>query len=485
MRIRNRFRWLAACTSLLALTCATNASAFITGSFSAVVEYVNEATGRYMLLKNGSTLLDDGGDGGRWTRTGHVFSVYESFSGSSEAPVCRFYSAASNAHFFTPYPAECEALKRPGSGWVFEGNEFGSQLPSAAGCSFGLVAVRRLSDRGPDHRYSADPPTIARMLARGWVDEGIGFCAFGTYLAPEKHFDPINAVGLPRPIGECTAKAGPCVAVAQLPAMPTLVSPWLDRSRGNTPNPGYPIDIRSVMGTVERDIYTSLPAGASESDVLRHSFYFNRGGFHIVGADRREGPYASMSLMQQLPGVAGSSQDERVFPWRNGRERELIIASSLSVRSVTRANTSSHAYGMPMIQFADRASGRSFYVTLQAFGTLPAGDFVGADYSTGWAIVSTSFRANPLFGRRLSGEFVLCDPTSTAECLPATTFTFALSKADFQKVVGLARGIDPALSTDPGNYFVASFRQHNETYLDATLGILTYRLILEIWPYVQ
>ena len=470
--------------ALLALTYATNAGAFFTGFFSVVVEYVNEATGRYMLLSGGSTWLDDGGDGGRWTRTGHVFSILQSSFPGVEPPVCRFYSAASNAHFFTPYPAECEALKRPGSGWVFEGNEFHTQLPSATGCAGG-VAVKRLFDGVADHRYSADPATIARMLARGWVDEGIGFCAFGTYLAPEKSFDPINGVGLPRPAGECEARVGACVAVAHLPAMPTLVSPWLDRSRGNTPNPGYPVDIRSVMGTVERDIYTSLPAGANESDVLRHSFYFNQGGFHIVGADRATGPYASMYLMQQLPGVAGPSQDERVFPWRNGRERELIIWSSLSVRSVTRSNAASHAYGMPMIQFADRVSGRSFYVTLQAFSTLPAADFVGADYSTGWAIVSTSFRANPLFGRRLSGEFVQCDPTSTAECLPATTFSFALSKTDFQKVIGLARGVDPALSTDPGNYFVASFRQHNETYLDATIGMLTYRLILEIWPYVQ
>ena len=472
--------------ALIALTWATSAGAFIVGTYVSVVEYVNEATGRYMLLRNGSTWLDDGGDGGRWTRTGHVFSVFESFGPGFDSPVCRFYSPAFNAHFFTPYPAECEALKSTGSGWVFEGEEFRTPLPNAGAC--GGVVVRRLFDGVADHRYSADAATIAKMLARGWVDEGIGFCANGTYLAPEKSFDPINGIApLPRPVAECEAKVGPCMAAAQLPAMPTMISPWADRSHGNAPNPAYPSepDIRSVMGTVERDIYTSLPAGSSPSEVLQHSFYFNQGGFHIVGADRLSGPYAGMYLMQQLPGVPGSSKDERVFPWRNGRERELVIASSLSVRSVTRANASSHAYGMPMIQFADRASGRSFYVTLQAFGTLPAGDYIGPDYSTGWAIVSTSFRANPLFGRRLSGEFTLCSPASTDECVPATTFSFALSKADFQKVIGFARSVDRALSSDPADYFVASFRQHNETYLEATLGMLSYRLILEIWPYVQ
>ena len=124
-------------------------------------------------------------------------------------------------------------------------------------------------------------------------------------------------------------------------------------------------------------------------------------------------------------------------------------------------------------------------MTLQAFGISPGGDFIGADYSTGWAIVSTSFRENPLFGRRLSGNYTQCDPASTRPCLPPTPFRFQVGKADFQQVLGHARTVDPALSTDPADYFVASFRQHNETYLDATLGMATYQLTLEIWPRVQ
>ncbi len=480
--------------ALLAFGWAANAGAFCFPRPYFVVEYVNEGTGHYMLFSQSSEegrWIDNGGDGGLWTRTGYAFTFAPSNSCTAQLPpVCRFYSPLHNTHFFTPYAAECAALKQPESGWVFEGNEFHAPLPTSTGCPGTTLVVRRLFDGGSDHRYSADAAIIAKMIERGWVDEGIGFCADAAGLAPERSFNS-STNGAPR-LADCEANVGPCVALARLAPMPTLIPQYLPPNyiRGN---PFFPL-VGGVVGVGGGYFYTSRTEDSS--DLLQHSFYLKGayvegsgfdgiGGYHIVGGDRLSGPYAGTHLTYQLPVAAGPDPDERVFPWRLGRERELVVTSVVSVRTVTRANPSSHAYGMPLIHFTASASGRSLYVTLQSFGTSPGGDYIGTDYVTGWAIVSTSLRENPLFGRRLSGNFAQLAPGYSTGCMPRTTFKFELSKADFQKVLGHASTVDPELSTDPADYFLASFRHHNETYLDATLGMAIYGLTLEIWPRAQ
>jgi hypothetical protein len=461
----------------LALACAANAGAFNIPIAVPVIEYVNETTGHYRLTVGGNAGYDEGANG--WVRTGHAFTQYT--SQHDDSPVCEFYSPLHDAYFYTPYAAECEFLKRPGTGWTYRGYTFTSPPPEATGCPQPRIAVRRLFDGGSNHRFSADPAIIAKMLQRGWVDEGIGFCAHAAGLEPERRFDAYFSSG-PMPQSECEARVGPCIALAQLTPMRTRIPPYLPPAYLG-PNPAYP-PMLDIVGVTGQDLWTSRTGDAN--DIRQHSFFTNNGAIHLVGndRDRLSGPYAGLHPMYQLPRLE-TPFDERAFPWRNGRERDLVVTSTLSVTTLTRGNASSHAYGLPLIQFTDRGSGRSFYVTLQAFGTSPGGDFIGTDYSTGFAIVSTSFRENPLFGRRVSGEYTQCDVDSLADCLPSTNFTFQLSKADFRAVLGHARRMDPSLSTDPADYFVASYRFHIETYLDATIGMAISRVSLQIWPRVQ
>src|SRR6185436_20675090 len=101
--------------ALLALGFAANAGAFGLPAPYPVVEYVNEATGRYRLVAF-TPLLDVGGEDGHWVRTGYVFTEY-TFGSLGESPVCHFYNPVHGADYYTPRNAECDVLRQPGSGW--------------------------------------------------------------------------------------------------------------------------------------------------------------------------------------------------------------------------------------------------------------------------------------------------------------------------------------------------------------------------------
>jgi hypothetical protein len=264
--------------------------------------------------------------------------------------------------------------------------------------------------------------------------------------------------------------------------MPTYITSWLPPSY-IVRNPAYPWgEIEKVTGVEQTFMWTALPVGSS--DLVQRSFVQSPLpiGIHVQGSERLSGVYAGASPMRVFPGAAGASGDDRVFPWPGTRDHTLVLDTQLSVTRARRSNDNAHAYGHPMLEFVDQASGRKFYVTLQAFGTLPAGDYVGPDATTGWAIVSTPFRADPLFGKRLAGEYVQCDPGSATACIPSSTrFKFSIDRAAFQAVLARARGVDPALSTNVSDFFLASFRMHNETYLDAELGMALFNMTLEIF----
>jgi len=116
-----------------------------------------------------------------WARTGLQFHSYAAFEWPS-VPVCRFFSSGfspKNTHFFTPFAAECAAL-RGDANWTLESpSAFAIALPSADGiCGAGLIPVYRFYDgsRGgvPNHRYTTDLAVRAQMISQGWVAEGLG-----------------------------------------------------------------------------------------------------------------------------------------------------------------------------------------------------------------------------------------------------------------------------------------------------------------------
>ena len=117
-----------------------------------------------------------------WSRTGRSFRVWAQRA-SDFAPVCRFFSgdtfAPKSSHFYTPYPAECAAL-REGAAWAYEGEAFQLRLPAGVvgmrTCPPDTVTLYRAYNNGqggaPNHRYMADVALLDEMIANGWSMEG-------------------------------------------------------------------------------------------------------------------------------------------------------------------------------------------------------------------------------------------------------------------------------------------------------------------------
>jgi hypothetical protein len=167
-----------------------------------VFEYQNAETGHYFLTATADemTAIEAGAAGPGWARTGFAFDAYPAkFPQGASCPifdcgtrVSRFYAPlpGPNTHFYTADADEAGAVGQPGSGWLFEREEFRIPVPDANGqCGAFLVPVFRLyNDRArfndTNHRYVADPGERDRMIARGWIDEGVRFCSYRAVFFP-------------------------------------------------------------------------------------------------------------------------------------------------------------------------------------------------------------------------------------------------------------------------------------------------------------
>ncbi|TMG87314.1 MAG: hypothetical protein E6H78_01630 [Betaproteobacteria bacterium] len=116
-----------------------------------------------------------------WTRTGRSFPAY-SETGAGLSTVCRFFGTPGlgvNSHFYTAFDFECAAVKQL-AGWTFEANAF-YIAANVAQCPASTRPVFRLYNDGmggePNHRYTTSWPVINAMQLRGWVLEGVAFCA--------------------------------------------------------------------------------------------------------------------------------------------------------------------------------------------------------------------------------------------------------------------------------------------------------------------
>ena len=139
--------------------------------------------------------IDAGGSGPGWTRTGRTFRAWniQANAPGNAVPVCRFYAAQPNSHFFTPIAAECQSLKdlNPTNdaslGWRFEGIAFYAVVPQNGSCPGGYYPVYRsynnrfnpnpaLNDG--NHRITSSYIDYQRSIRFfGYNDEGISFCA--------------------------------------------------------------------------------------------------------------------------------------------------------------------------------------------------------------------------------------------------------------------------------------------------------------------
>jgi lysyl endopeptidase len=170
-----------------------------------VVEYINVADfpndpgGHYFYTADpGEQAWVDSGGAGRFMRTGGGFKT------GGSIPVCRFYGSmfpGPNSHFFTADADECGFLRslqktpipQDIQQWNYEGEGFLTSPPdvNADGsrtCMAGTVPVYRAYNNAftpearknpwdSNHRFTGDRAAMEALLAQGWRDEGIVFCA--------------------------------------------------------------------------------------------------------------------------------------------------------------------------------------------------------------------------------------------------------------------------------------------------------------------
>lgn len=474
---------------LPALLFSTDAGAFCINSCAypkTVWEYFNHQTRHYVLLSDPDEIanVERGGAGAGWVATGNIFHAQsESFSTASRN-VCRFYAPPPvNSHFFTANAAECEQLKNSNSGWIYEKLDFGMTLPFRGVCEAGFTPIYRVYNNrwmfsDSNHRFVHDAALRDELVARGWIDEGVAFCTEFAARIDRKNFH--IATDKVRPSAECENEAinlGSCIALNQIPPLPNRITAWLPPSFVRM-DPLFSLRY-SELTRFQGNVYTAQRV-EDVNAVAAHSFaqaYFGDSttfGMHVSYLDRTHGELASINPLYQFRTTAPAANmpDERFMPWLYPLENELSVSFNLDVATVRRLNTDSHAYGHPTLQFMDTTSGQHLYVTIGAFGTGISGrpgDFLGVDGTTGRVIVGTAFRADPQFGKRIAGDFMSCD---AGDCVPGQRhFEFRITKADFAKVLGIARTLDPRLSPTPANYLMANFHFNSEIYREAELGL--------------
>jgi hypothetical protein len=147
------------------------------------VEYFYYLWGFYFVTADPAEIaaLDSGAFDNVWARTGETFHVWRSQTAPGSASTCRFFSdvfAPRSTHVYTPFPAECAALKA-NPAWTYEGIAFFMALPDADGlCATGTVPLYRAYNNGiggaPNHRFTINFATLQQMLAAGWSFEGNG-----------------------------------------------------------------------------------------------------------------------------------------------------------------------------------------------------------------------------------------------------------------------------------------------------------------------
>ncbi|HET9651989.1 MAG TPA: hypothetical protein VFP36_07355 [Usitatibacter sp.] len=458
-----------------------------------VREYTNDLTHHYVLLSDPAEIrgVESGAAGPGWRFTGYEFDAYRldepAAVAANAVPVCRFYAPPpTNSHFFTANAQECEFLRTHDTGWIYEKSEFKVDVPQGGACAATLTPVHRQYNNrwmylDSNHRFSVDSRVEARMAAEGWIDEGIAFCAAGGGRAMRTS-QWIAATG-EAPGTACTTRPGaaPCISLGALPDMTQTLSKYLPPTYSQL-NPGYSPAFAEVTGWVP--FTDTVFSAALGPDAPAHSFVEWVGmpiGVHVVGRDRLQGDYASVSPTYRYNAMAGAA-DPRVFPWGDGHEHDLFMNFQLAVKTVRRAVPGSQAYGAAVIDFVDGVSNHHLEVTVLAFGTQAPGDFVGRDVASGATIVSTTFRPDPLFGQVLRGQFIPCEANATSGSCHADGIDFGLriDERDFAKIVGLARANDPALSPDIADYYVGFFQVRNETYLDAEIGLEEHAVALSL-----
>lgn len=156
-----------------------------------VIEYLALSNRHYFMTSRPAeqSLLD--GLPANFVRTGMQFSALDAVTqpvvadALQPSPICRFYASpergGSSTHFYGRQ-SDCQFLNTL-TGLSNEGYDFAAPLPIHGVCPPNApTAVYRLfnnpsASNNGNHRYVVSPARRAEMKARGWLDEGVAFCA--------------------------------------------------------------------------------------------------------------------------------------------------------------------------------------------------------------------------------------------------------------------------------------------------------------------
>src|SRR5687767_8924714 len=148
-----------------------------------ITEYYNRTLGHYFLSSSAAenAILDSGGAGPGWEKTGERFTAIQPGACYKSYPVFRFYTFGANSHFFTANAGECGFLRRHDPGWIYEGDVFGAHLPVNGACPGRTKPVYRLYNNrwmfnDSNHRFVTRLDLYREMEAKGWLGEGLAFC---------------------------------------------------------------------------------------------------------------------------------------------------------------------------------------------------------------------------------------------------------------------------------------------------------------------
>ena len=282
---------------------------------------------------------------------------------------------------------------------------------------------------------------------------------------------------------------GGCVGINQQPEMPRIIP--LNQQTQTDP---------TVIPFVRRtgtngDVHTAQTA-SSAYEIDARSFAQTKVnsseiGIYVNSIDRSTSiPATSVNPIYQFtttppgPGEA----DRRIMPWKDNVNRDIELSFGLLIKIMQRTNEQGYAQSHPVIELIDTKSRRNFYITIGAAAvtplpTTPEGDFFGKDFGVGNAIVSTTFRDNPGFGVRLSGNAFWCNTANnTGACPPTQTlFAFRLRRQDIAFVLAKARTLDPTLSPEIADYAIDNFSFNNEVSEDGQLGLTLTNYTLSIF----
>lgn len=492
--------WLVAMVVvLLAAPCAS--AFFINTGEIAVLEYYNDYTGHFFLADSSDAqVLDSGQAGPGWHRTGNSLGVYA--AGSAGVPVYRFYAPGPNSHFYTAEDAELAALRVPGSGWIDEGVNFGSELPAGGVCPDTRIPIHRLynnraAENDAAHRYVFDDSVRASMVASGWIDEGVHLCTYSAYSQGAYEF-PLRGKGM-RSAADCTNEAvnrGACIGMNALPvAFPNRIVSWQPPgfvTRGPLWQDAY----GNLTGAHDFDVYTTQDP-ADETAVLAHSYVQmiapeelgSQGsyaiGTHVISTDASNRLASLDWIFQFTTGTPPAGHvDYRAFPWRYSHENHLDLSFDTTVQTVRRSDAQSDGYGGALIEFRDVTSGQSIDVSVLAYGTIAPGDFVGvSDPSTGNVWVGTTLGDAMLFGTNLGSGYVSCSGGGSCSPDVRRTFSFRVTADDFRNIVAKARTVNPALSSDITKYIVVNYLVRNGILGNAEVGATVENGSLSLFGY--